>query len=157
MNKTITENKKNASEYFDYKTEIRKRQEEERKHLEKWRKELKERTMSTNTNVYSDGGFGWSSGYLPGSIIEKRIPTTQFADNAIIIEGGTNGSMKVDVPLIVNGRDVMKELDEMRDALLLLKRDVDMESKYPRLKELKDEYEKALEKYKTFDRIKESK
>ena len=57
--------------------------------------------MSNNTNVYSDGGFGWSSGYLPGSIIEKRIPTTQFADNAIIIEGGTNGSMKVDVPLIV--------------------------------------------------------
>lgn len=113
--------------------------------------------MSTNTNVYSDRGFGWSSGYLPGSIIEKRIPTTQFADNAIIIEGGTNGSMKVDVPLIVNGRDVMKELDEMRDALLLLKQDVDMEAKYPRLKELKDEYEKALEKYKTFDRIKESK
>jgi hypothetical protein len=65
--------------------------------------------------------------------------------------------MRVDVPLIVNGRDVMKELDEMRDALLLLRRDVDMESKYPRLKELKDEYERALEKYKTFDAIKNSK
>jgi hypothetical protein len=65
--------------------------------------------------------------------------------------------MRVDVPLIVNGRDVIKELDEMRDALLLLKRDVDMESKYPRLKELKDEYERALEKYKTFEAIKESK
>jgi hypothetical protein len=65
--------------------------------------------------------------------------------------------MRVDVPLIVNGRDVMKELDEMRDALLLLKRDVDMETKYPRLKELKDEYERTLEKYKTFDAIKNSK
>jgi hypothetical protein len=51
----------------------------------------------------------------------------------------------------------MKELDEMRDVLLLLKRDVDMEVKYPRLRELKDEYERALEKYKTFDAIKESK
>jgi hypothetical protein len=29
-----------------------------------------------------------------------------------------------------------------------------MESKYPRLKELKDEYERALEKYKTFDALK---
>jgi len=65
--------------------------------------------------------------------------------------------MRVDVPLIVDGRDVMKELDEMRDVLLLLKRDVDMEAKYPRLKELKDEYERALEKYKTFDTLKESK
>ena len=45
----------------------------------------------------------------------------------------------------------------MRDALLLLKRDLDMEAKYPRLKELKDEYEAALEKYKTFETIKDSK
>jgi hypothetical protein len=44
----------------------------------------------------------------------------------------------------------------MRDALLLLKRNVDMEAKYPRLKELKDEYERTLEKYKTFDILKES-
>jgi hypothetical protein len=69
----------------------------------------------------------------------------------------TNTTLKVDGTLEVKGRDVLKELDEMRDALLLLKRDVDMEEKYPRLKELKDEYERALEKYKTFEAIKESK
>ena len=51
----------------------------------------------------------------------------------------------------------MKELDEMRDALLLLRRDVDMEAKYPKLKKIKDEYERQLEIYKTFDSIKESK
>ena len=45
----------------------------------------------------------------------------------------------------------------MRDSLLLLKRNVDMEAKYPRLKEIKDEYEAALAKYTTFDAIKESK
>ena len=83
--------------------------------------------------------------------------TTSIADAKIYINGGENGSMRVDVPLIVNGRDVMKELDEMRNALLLLKRDVDMESKYPRLKEIKDEYEAALAKYTTFDTLKESK
>lgn len=65
-----------------------------------------------------------------------------------------NDSMLVDVPLVVDGRDVMKELDEMRDALLLLKRDVDMESKYPKLRELKDAYEAQLEKYKTFEALK---
>ena len=63
-------------------------------------------------------------------------------------------SLTVEGRAIVQGRDILKELDEMRDALLLLKRDVDMESKYPRLKELKDEYERALEKYKTFEALK---
>ena len=76
------------------------------------------------------------------------------ADAKITLDGGENGSMRVNVPLLVNGRDVMKELDEMRDVMLLLKRDVDMEAKYPKLKELKDEYERALEKYKTFEALK---
>ena len=66
-------------------------------------------------------------------------------------------TMQIDMPLVVRGRDVMKELDEMRDALLLIKRDVDMEAKYPRLKEIKDEYEAQLAKYKTFDILKDSK
>jgi hypothetical protein len=66
----------------------------------------------------------------------------------------TNTTLKVDGTIEVKGRDVMKEIDEMRDALLLLKRDVDMEAKYPKLKELKDAYEEQLEKYKTFEALK---
>ena len=60
----------------------------------------------------------------------------------------------VDGRAIIKDRDILQELDEMRDALLLLKRDVDMESKYPKLKELKDAYEAQLEKYKTWEAIK---
>lgn len=60
----------------------------------------------------------------------------------------------VDGRALIQGRDVLQELDEMRDILLLLKRDVDMEKKYPRLKELKDEYEAALAKYKTMEALK---
>ena len=66
----------------------------------------------------------------------------------------TSHTLKVDGTLEVNGRDVVTELDEMRDALLLLKRDVDMEAKYPKLRELKDAYEAQLEKYKTFEALK---
>ena len=72
-----------------------------------------------------------------------------YAPNDITIREDT-----VNPTLIVDGRDIMKELDEMRDALLLLKRDVDMEAKYPKLKELKDAYEAQLEKYKTFEALK---
>lgn len=159
MNKTGTENKKNKTNSFDYTPSkdiyksIREREQAEKKRLEKWRKELKERTMST---------YSTSIGNLPGSIVTKNgyinsptIATSSLVSSAITINGDpTNGSMRVDVPLVVNGRDVMKELDEMRDVLLLLRRDVDMEAKYPRLKEIKDEYERALEKYKTFEALK---
>ena len=106
--------------------------------------------------------YSSSIGNLPGSVfttsgyINSPIIASNLSNSAISIDGSVNGSVRIDVPLIVNGRDVMKELDEMRDALLLLKRNVDMEAKYPRLKELKDEYERTLEKYKTFDILKES-
>ena len=98
-------------------------------------------------------GSMWTS----GTISPAATSATSSADAKIHIDGGENGSMRVDVPLLVDGRDVMKELDEMRDALLLLKRDVDMEAKYPKLKKIKDEYERALDMYKTFETIKESK
>ena len=102
--------------------------------------------------------YATSIGHLPGGYAGSTISTTtRLGDSKVTIDGGENGSMRVDVPLLVDGRDVMKELDEMRDALLLLKRDVDMEDKYPKLKEIKDEYERALAKYKTFDTLKESK
>jgi hypothetical protein len=117
----------------------------------------------TSGNPLWGSGKSSSSSYPPGTIItgssyiNSPITASNLSSSAITIDGSINGSMRVDVPLIVSGRDVMKELDEMRDVLLLLRRDVDMEAKYPRLKELKDEYETALAKYKTFDTLKESK
>ena len=111
-----------------------------------------------NNDEYNNYTYATSIGHLPSNIASGTISTTtRLGDSKVTIDGGANGSMRVDVPLIVNGRDVMKELDEMRDAMLLLRRDVDMEAKYPRLKEIKDEYEAALAKYTTFDTLKESK
>ena len=118
---------------FDYKA-IRERQDLERERLEKWRKEFKEMRDHSNYSLGTSANQ-WTYAY-PTSI-----------DNATIVDN-------TPTTIIVNGRDIIKEIDEMRDALLLLKRDVDMESKYPRLKELKDEYERALEKYKTFEALK---
>ena len=88
------------------------------------------------------------------NISTSTVTTTNLGDSKVRIDGGENGRMLVDVPLLVNGRDVMKELDEMRDAMLLLKRHVDMEARYPKLRELKDAYEAQLEKYKTFEALK---
>ena len=81
-------------------------------------------------------------------------PPGQWSNITIADHTTTDTTLHVEGNLEVQGRDVMKELDEMRDALLLLKRDVDMEAKYPKLKELKDAYEAQLEKYKTFEALK---
>ena len=107
---------------------IREREAAEKKRMEKWKKQLNTKnTYITNTPIYNN-------------ISTSNTITTSLADAKIRIDGGENGKMQVDVPLVVNGRDVMKELDEMRDALLLLKRDVNLEEKYPELKEAYDNY-----------------
>lgn len=98
--------------------------------------------VGSNSNyVYSNSGGAGS--------ISNRIGdgTAITIDSAVV---------SITKPLVVNGRDVMQELDELRDSVLLLTRHVDMEAKYPKLKELKDAYQAQLEKYKTFDALKES-
>lgn len=122
--------------YIDYKAKIKKRQDEERKRKEKWSKELKQ-SMNTNNNNYT---YASSIGHLSGGYTSGTISTTSISDSKITIDCGANGSMRVDVPLIANGRDVMKELDEMRDALLLLTHDFNLEEQYPELKQAYDDY-----------------
>ena len=118
--------------------------------------------MNSTTNSSSN-----TIGHLPGSVAQKMttgtitsgITSGNIYGNITIVDDvniAQAKAMLVDIPLLVQGRDVMKELDELRDSMLLLKRHVDMEAKYPKLKELKDAYESQLAKYKTFDAIKES-
>ena len=126
--------------------------------------------MSSNTNPYigTIGGVYGSGGF--GAVTPTPAPGPGFVGSGVVntnyvFANGSNGISAVDIsssvtkintPLLVNGRDVMAELDEIRDVLLLLRRDVDMEAKYPKLKQLADEYRLQLEKYKTFELIKES-
>ena len=100
-------------------------------------------TVTANTPIYNNIS-SYNTSIMPGGPYE----------NITISDTTGPATLKVDGTLEVQGRDVLKELDEMRDALLLLKRDVDMEAKYPKLRELKDAYEAQLEKYKTFEALK---
>lgn len=104
--------------------------------------------------VYSTNGMGSStvnSGQITTSSI-TGLNSNIWTDDVAV----TRASIQCDGTLEVQGRDVLAELDEMRNALMLIKRDVDMEAKYPKLKELKDEYARQLAKYATFDIMKES-
>ena len=103
--------------------------------------------------VYSTNGMG------PGTVNSGQITTSSITglnSNIWTDDVSAKASIQCDGTLKVQGRDVLAELDEMRDALMLITRDVDMEAKYPKLKELKDAYAAQLAKYKTFDIMKES-
>jgi len=134
-----TTSPKRGTEYFDYKKSIRERQDREREYLEKWKKDIRAR-MNINSKITA-----------VNSQLTYAYPTS--IEN-ITIADDTAKKVTIDGTIEVQGRDILKELDEMRDALLLLKRDVNMEEKYPKLRELKDAYESQLEKYKTFEALK---
>lgn len=128
----------------DFWTVVQNRQDEEREKFEKWRKNLismnTKNTYTTNTLIYNN-------------ITSGSISSTSLGDTKIRIDGGENGTMQVDVPLEVNGRDVMKEIDEMREAMLLLTRDLKLEELYPELKEAYDDYMELYRGIKIADKI----
>jgi hypothetical protein len=76
---------------------------------------------------------------MPTNITNSQWTYKTYPGNTYI-DPTTNTKLKVDGTIEVQGRDVMKELDEMREALLLLKRDVKLEEKYPELKQAYDNY-----------------
>ena len=91
----------------------------------KWKKELDHyNTHILPTNITNSQ---WTYNTYPGNTInsDRITPDT---------------TLKVDGTLEVKGRDVLKELDELREILLLLKRDVKLEEKYPELKQAYDDY-----------------
>jgi hypothetical protein len=75
--------------------------------------------------------------------IYNRI--SDVTDRYTFNEASVQTDVNVMGNLKVQGRDVMKELDELRASMLLLNRDIDMEEKYPDLKEAYDNYNKVLE------------
>ncbi len=138
----------NYDKYRTYFKDIYKKENEWKRNLQK---RLKPLPTTYNKNI---NAANWTS---VASAISNNISSVTPAGGSILNINGNTNKVEVKTALEVNGRDILKELDEMRDALLLLKRHVDMEEKYPRLKEIKDEYERTLEKYQTFETLKNSK
>jgi len=95
-------------------------------------------TVTSSANTYPPGGYTGSIYSNSGYTTITPVPNSAITFEKIYDNNSSNRS------LVINGRDVMQELDEMRDVLVLLNRDVSMEEKYPKLKELKDAYNRQL-------------
>lgn len=98
----------------------------------------------TNSGTISVGG-GYSSNTFPNS------------HNPVIIvtpDTETTPTVKVKGNLDLNGVDVGSALADIMTTLLVVKRDLKMEERYPKIKEAYDAYHKLLEDYKLIDMMK---
>ncbi len=74
-------------------------------------------------------------------------------ENVMVVKNNP-AELEVKGKVVINGLDLEERLKTIEKVLMIPERDAIMEAKYPSLKKKFDEYINALEKYKTFERIK---
>jgi hypothetical protein len=82
----------------------------------------------------------------------KAVLTIPADGDTVQIEN--DATLEVKGKIKVNGVDLEERLGVIEQVLNIPTRDVAMEDKHPKLKQLYEQYMRELEKYKTWDRIK---
>lgn len=103
------------------------------KDIDKKYEEIYKKALKTSSDVIKKKDISYRTSDLWTTIAAPNIASGTITVNP-------NTSVSVDLPLVVNGRNVMGEIDELKDALLILSRDLKLEEKYPELKEAYDNY-----------------
>jgi hypothetical protein len=107
--------------------------ENKNKDIDKKYEEIYKKALKASSDVIKKKDIGYRT-----SDMWTTITTPNIGSGAINVTPNT--SVSIDLPLVVNGRNVMGEIDLLKDALLILSRDLKLEEKYPELKEAYDNY-----------------
>ena len=103
----------------------------------------------TNTTV-PHGGYITST----GTNTTWTTGTSSIPNETIRINQTNPPTIDVKGRMVINGRDLEERLETIEKVLNIPERDVILEHKHPKLKELYDAYINALGKYRTFEAIK---
>ena len=131
-------------------------------------------TQSTTGQIYVSAGYGGggSGGVFPGlggggggGIMNTGVlgpsGTTRLSNSngktVLTIPSSNEPSILIDGSIKWNGEDLNDRLERIETVLKIPTRDVTMEEKYKKLKSLWEQYHKALDEYKTWETLKESK
>ena len=95
-------------------------------------------SAAVNTNFSSTNG--------------TAIMTIPFGEDKIRVE--EHATLEIKGNVVINGMNLDERLKTIEQVLCIPQRDVTMETKHPKLKQLYEQYMHELEKYKTWDRIK---
>lgn len=82
----------------------------------------------------------------------KAVMTIPHGEDKVIVE--ENAALEVKGSIKLNGECLNERLERIETVLNIPTRDITMEHKYPKLKELWAEYNRELSKYKTWDNLK---
>jgi hypothetical protein len=115
----------------------------------------------SSTGTISIMGSGGGGGGIMNTGVISPNGTTKFTNNQgktiLTIPNSDTPSLVVDGSITWNGEDLNTRLKRIEAMLHIPTRDVTMEEKYKKLKELWEQYHKALDEYKTWETLKESK
>ena len=107
--------------------------------------------------VYTTNATGGAGQFLTsgsnGTNWATVSPNYNIGDGIMKISGDP-ATLEVKGKMLLNGLDLEERLKTIEKVLAIPERDATIEAKYPSLKKKFDEYINALEKYKTFERIK---
>lgn len=106
----------------------------------------------TNTNTIASSITAPNANFYNGS--GTPIMTIPHNDNKIVVE--ENAALEVKGRIKLNGEYLDERLERIETLLNIPTRDITMEHKYPKLKELWEAYNRELAKYKTWDKLKDS-
>lgn len=113
-------------------------------------------SINTPTN-----GSLWGNGYsITNSYINSNTNNVVYTNNkseSVVEIQQSDSSLKVNGKIILNEENLDDRLKRIEDMLHIPQRNVIMEQKYEKLKNLWQEYNETLDAIKTWDTIKESK
>ncbi len=109
---------------------------------------------TTTGQIYiSNSGTSYgTTGYQTGTVFANTS-----GKEVMKIPAGDEASVQITGKIKWNGEDLEERLERIENMLHIPTRDVILEEKYQKLKRLWSEYRTALEEYKTWERLKDSK
>lgn len=103
-------------------------------------------TASGTNATWSNPGANFTSG-----VSNKPIMSIPYNSDEVIIEPAA--ALNVKGKVIINGENLEDRLERIETLLNIPTRDIEMEKDFPKLKQLWEEYNSELEKYKTWKRL----
>ena len=111
-------------------------------------------SVLTSNGTVSNTTFSWAPPPPQNFVSNNGVPimTVPNGEQTVILE--ETATLDVKGTVKINGVDLEERLNTIEKVLQIPTRDVTMEAKHPKLKQLYEAYMHELEKYKTWDRVK---
>lgn len=111
----------------------------------------------TASTFYISGGGGGSGAWTNTTTTSNQTQFTNGKGDVVMQIPAGDQKVKIIGEIEWNGEDLNERLERIESMLHIPTRDAKLEEKYQKLKQIWEQYHTALEEYKTWQRLKDSK